>query len=343
MMRYKLLGASGLRVSELCLGAMTFGEAWGTGASKAESRAMFEAYAEAGGNFIDTANFYTKGESETFIGEFIQGERERWVIATKYSLDTSGCGEVNASGNHRKNMMQAVEASLRRLQTDYIDLLWLHVWDFTTPIEEVMRGFDDLVRQGKVLYAGISDTPAWIVASANTLAQLRGWTPFVGLQIEYSLRERTPERELLPMAAHFNIGVTAWSPLGGGVLTGKYNNLKEGDPLPGRLKTTKERDRELAQLVMTIAEDIGRSPAQVALNWLRQRPQPIIPILGARTLPQLKDNLACLDFSLSEEHMARLTEASAIELGFPHRFFQGETVQQFAFGGALGKIDYHRP
>jgi aryl-alcohol dehydrogenase-like predicted oxidoreductase len=192
MMRYKLLGASGLRVSELCLGAMTFGEAWGTGTSKDESRAMLEAYAEAGGNFIDTANFYTKGESETFIGEFIRGERERWVIATKYSLDTSGCGEVNASGNHRKNMMQAVEASLRRLQTDYIDLLWLHVWDFTTPIEEVMRGFDDLVRQGKVLYAGISDTPAWIVASANTLAQLRGWTPFVGLQIEYSLRERTP-------------------------------------------------------------------------------------------------------------------------------------------------------
>jgi aryl-alcohol dehydrogenase-like predicted oxidoreductase len=342
MMRYKLLGASGLRVSELCLGAMTFGEAWGTGASKDESRAMFEAYAEAGGNFLDTANFYTKGESETFIGEFIRGERERWVIATKYSLDTSGCGEVNASGNHRKNMMQAVEASLRRLQTEYIDLLWLHVWDFTTPIEEVMRGFDDLVRQGKVLYAGISDTPAWIVASANTLAQLRGWTPFVGLQIEYSLRERTPERELLPMAAHFNIGVTAWSPLGGGVLTGKYNNLKEGDPLPGRLKTTKERDRELAQLVMTIAEDIGRSPAQVALNWLRQRPQPIIPILGARTLPQLKDNLACLDFSLSEEHLARLTEASAIELGFPHRFFQGETVRQFAFGGALDKIDYPR-
>ena len=219
-MRYKLLGKSGLRVSELCLGTMTFGEDWGWGSPRDESRKVYDAFLEAGGNFIDTANVYTNGTSERFLGEFMSGHRDRVVLATKYSNAAPG-NDPNAAGNHRKSMMQSVEASLKRLKTDYIDLYWLHIWDQITPIEEVMRAFDDLVRQGKILYAGVSDMPAWVVAKANTLAELRGWTPFVGLQIEYSLIERTPERELLPMAADLGLGVTAWSPLAGGMLTGK--------------------------------------------------------------------------------------------------------------------------
>ncbi|WP_013324314.1 aldo/keto reductase [Gloeothece verrucosa] len=340
-MRYKLLGNSGLRVSELCLGTMTFGEEWGWGAAFDESQKMFEAYAEAGGNFIDTANLYTNGTSEKFVGELVAGERDRWVVATKYSLNT-GNGEINTGGNHRKNMVQAVNASLKRLKLDYIDLLWLHAWDFTTPVEEVMRAFDDLVRAGKVLYIGVSDTPAWIIAQANTLAQWRGWTGFIGLQIEYSLRERTPERDLLPMAKALGIGVTAWSPLGSGVLTGKYN---QPTPVEGRLSNPQvaiqvtERDLKIAETVVNIAQEIGRAASQVALNWIRQQPGNIIPIIGARKLSHIQENLGCLDFELSPEHLKRLDEVSAIELGFPHDFLKSSMVQDFAFGGALGKID----
>ncbi|NEQ41509.1 MAG: aldo/keto reductase, partial [Okeania sp. SIO3I5] len=217
-MQYKLLGKSGLRVSELCLGTMTFGDDWGWGSSQQESKTIYDSFREAGANFIDTANVYTNGTSEKFLGEFIASERDAVVLATKY---TNGLGDKNPNGggNQRKNMVQSVEASLKRLNTDYIDLLWLHIWDFMTPAEEVMRAFDDLVRAGKVLYIGISDAPAWVVAQCNTLAELRGWTQFVGLQIEYSLIQRTPERELLPMSRTFDIGVTAWSPLAGGWLS----------------------------------------------------------------------------------------------------------------------------
>src|ERR671929_1690213 len=222
LMKYQLLGKSGLRVSELCLGAMTFGEEWGWGASKEECDKIFNAYVDAGGNFIDTANNYTGGTSEKYVGEFISGDRDRFVLATKYTSNTRR-GDPNAGGNHRKNIAQSLETSLKRLNTDYIDLYWVHAWDPLTPIEETMRALDDMVRAGKILYIGISDAPAWVVSQANTLANLKGWTEFTGLQIEYSLIERTPERELLPMADALNIGVTAWSPLGGGVLTGKYN------------------------------------------------------------------------------------------------------------------------
>jgi aryl-alcohol dehydrogenase-like predicted oxidoreductase len=340
-MRYKLLGNSGLRVSELCLGTMTFGEDWGWGADKEESRAVFQAFAEAGGNFLDTANIYTNGTSETLVGEFVKGDREKWVIATKYSLNTRP-GDVNACGNHRKNLFQAVEASLKRLGTDYIDLLWLHLWDSLTPIEEVMRAFDDLVRMGKVLYIGISDSPAWIVSQANTLATLRGWTPFIGLQIEYSLKERTPERELLPMAKALNIGVTAWSPLGGGVLTGKYN---QPNPVDGRLSMTDQpfqildRDLKIAETVLEIAREIGKSPAQVALNWLRNRPNPIIPIIGARRLSQLQDNLACVDFNLTGEQLQRLDNISAISLGFPQELLASQFVRDILLGGVAAQLD----
>lgn len=340
-MRYKLLGNSGLRVSELCLGTMTFGEDWGWGSDKEESRAVFQAFAEAGGNFLDTANIYTNGTSETLVGEFVKGDREKWVIATKYSLNTRP-GDVNACGNHRKNLFQAVEASLKRLGTDYIDLLWLHIWDSLTPIEEVMRAFDDLVRMGKVLYIGISDSPAWIVSQANTLATLRGWTPFIGLQIEYSLKERTPERELLPMAKALNIGVTAWSPLGGGVLTGKYN---QPHPVDGRLSMTDQpfqifdRDLKIAETVLEIAREIGKSPAQVALNWLRNRPNSVIPIIGARKLSQLQDNLACVDFNLTGEQLQRLDNISAISLGFPHELLASQFVRDILLGGVAAQLD----
>jgi aryl-alcohol dehydrogenase-like predicted oxidoreductase len=340
-MRYKLLGNSGLRVSELCLGTMTFGEDWGWGADKEESRAVFQAFAEAGGNFLDTANIYTNGTSETLVGEFVKGDREKWVIATKYSLNTRP-GDVNACGNHRKNLFQAVEASLKRLGTDYIDLLWLHIWDSLTPMEEVMRAFDDLVRMGKVLYIGISDSPAWIVSQANTLATLRGWTPFIGLQIEYSLKERTPERELLPMAKALNIGVTAWSPLGGGVLTGKYN---QPNPVDGRLSMTDQpfqildRDLKIAETVLEIAREIGKSPAQVALNWLRNRPNPIIPIIGARRLSQLQDNLACVDFNLTGEQLQRLDNISAISLGFPQELLASQFVRDILLGGVAAQLE----
>jgi aryl-alcohol dehydrogenase-like predicted oxidoreductase len=317
-MKYRLLGHSGLRVSELALGAMTFGTAdWG--ADQKESRRVYDGFREAGGNFIDTANIYSGGRSETFLGEFIAEERERIVLATKYTGPTRG-RDVNASGNSRKSMMDSVHASLRRLGTDYIDLYWVHMRDFMTPIEEVMRGLDDLVAQGKVLYVGISDTPAWEVARANTLASLRGWTSFVGLQIRYSLLDRAVERELLPMAKALDLAVTPWDTLGSGILTGKYNReagTQGRAALRGRVK---DRDLTIAAEVVKIAEKIGRTPAQVALAWVRQGQGVVIPIVGAKTRLQLDDNLGCLDFALEPADKAALDEASHIELGFPHDF-----------------------
>jgi aryl-alcohol dehydrogenase-like predicted oxidoreductase len=345
-MRYKLLGKSGLRVSELCLGTMTFGQDWGSmlaGASKEESRKIFHLFVEEGGNFIDTANIYQKGTSEKYVGEFIANKRDEFVIATKYTISTNP-DDPNASGNHRKNLVQSVEASLKRLNTSYIDLLWIHVWDPLTPIEEAMRALDDLVRSGKILYVGISDAPAWVVSQANTIADLRGWSYFRGIQIMYSLIERTPERELLPMAHALDIGVTAWSPLGGGVLSGKYSNAKrqnKNKEEPKRLQVenpinasfVNERNLSIAEEVRTIAEEINRTPSQVALNWIRQQNKSkgvIIPIIGARTESQIKDNLGCLDFELNADHLKRLDEKSKIQLGFPHDLY--EAAKAFAYG-----------
>lgn len=347
-MKYKLLGHSGLRVSELCLGAMTFGQEWGfMGASKEESKKVFDAFVAVGGNFIDTANKYHEGTSEKFVGEFVKGQRERFVIATKYTLSMNA-NDPNAGGNHRKNLVQSVEASLKRLQTDYLDLLWVHAWDFTTPVEEMLRALDDIVRAGKVLYVGISDAPAWIVSQANTLAQLRGWSPFIGLQISYSLIERTVERDLLPMAKDFDIGVTAWSPLGGGVLTGKYNAKESNEPRryspdnPWSARMVNERNLAVAAAVVTLAKEIKRTPSQVALNWVRQQTERgvIIPILGARTAAQITDNLGCLDFELTGDQLARLNEISQIELGFPHDFIKRGEPNPFLYG--TGEIVNHR-
>lgn len=343
-MRYKLLGNSGLRVSELCLGTMTFGEDWGWGSSQDESHQIFTAFVEAGGNFIDTANMYTNGSSEKIVGELIAKDRDRFVVASKYSLPNrmmSDEGNPNGSGNHRKNLIRSLEGSLKRLNTDYIDLLWLHAWDYTTPVEEVMRTLDDVVRQGKVMYIGISDTPAWIVSQANTLAHCHGWASFVALQIEYSLIERTPERDLLPMAQAFGMAVTPWSPLAGGVLTGKYNQdeTKKSTSRGGEIP---ERSLKIAKVVGQVAEEIGHSPSQVALAWLRAQSSAIIPILGASKLSQFKDNLACIEVNLPPEQLKRLYEVSQIELGFPHSFLESDMIRKILFGGTYDAIDNPR-
>ena len=349
-MNYKILGKSGLRVSELSLGTMTFGPEWGWGADKEQSKAVFDAYAEAGGNFLDTANRYTEGTSERYVGDFIKSDREHFVLATKYTLN--GKSKVNQSGNHRKNLVQSLDASLKRLNTDYIDLYWIHMWDFTTPIEEVMRALDDQVRAGKILHIGVSDTPAWVVSRANTIAELRGWTPFTALQIEYSLIERTPERDLLPMAEMLDIAVTPWAPLGGGLLTGKYtgeakphDDLKEGER-PQRLQEgmarLAEKNLRIAKAVDEVAKSIGRSPAQVAIRWTMQQPGTIIPIVGSRRVAQIQDNLGAAEFALTETQMVTLNEASAIELGFPHAFLASDGVKNVAYGGNLAQMDFKR-
>ena len=347
-MNYRLLGHSGLRVSEICLGTMTFGEDWGWGASRDDSQKLYEIFREAGGNFIDTANVYTNGASESLLGEFMHGHRESVVLATKYTNALPGT-DPNAAGNHRKSMMQAVEASLRRLKTDYIDLYWMHIWDRVTPVDEVMRAFDDLVRQGKVLYVGVSDAAAWWISRANTIAELRGWTSFVGLQIEYSLLERTPERELLPMAQALGLTVTAWSPLASGLLTGKYRISESGvqsEDGKGRMDNPDlqqfMQDRERTSRVIAVLKQVAAkgelSPAEVALAWLRHRSQPIIPIVGARKIEQLQANLRIVDIRLPEAEVQRLDEASKIELGFPHDFLEKPMVRAFTFGGLGDRI-----
>jgi aryl-alcohol dehydrogenase-like predicted oxidoreductase len=322
---------------------MTFGDDWGWGAAKDEARKVYDVFREAGGNFIDTANLYTNGTSEAFLGEFMQGHRQSVVLATKYTNSAPGT-DPNAAGNQRKNMMQSVEASLKRLRTDYIDLYWVHAWDQLTPVEEVMRGLDDLVRAGKVLYTGISDAPAWWVAQANTLALLRGWSPFIGLQIEYSLIERTVERELIPMAKALNVGVTAWSPLAGGILTGKYHgheSSEQGRMSGGMMKDflpEQQRTDRVVAAVKTVSDEVGRGMAQVALAWLRYRSVPVIPIVGARKLSQLQANLASFDLTLSPDQLKTLDEASRIELGFPYDLYAKDLVRTFIYSGMRDRI-----
>ena len=344
-MKYRLLADTGVFVSELCLGTMTFGEEWGWGAGASESRAIFDAFAAAGGNFIDTAQIYTDGTSEKLVGELIAGDRDHFVVATKYT--PSKAGDVAKSGNSRKNMMRSVKESLDRLRTDHIDLYYLHMWDSTTPLDEILRGFDDLVRRGMVLYVAISDTPAWQVSRANAIADVRGWTPFVGIQVEYSLAERTAERELLPMAQELDLGIAAWSPLAGGALAGKY--VQDGTP-PGEKSARKRpgvipaRTLSIAAEVVAVAKEIGASPGQVALAWLRQRTRhgSIIPIMGARTRAQIDDNLKSLEVTLSAAAVERLDAASRIDLGFPHEMLATQGVRTIMTGGHADRLDNHR-
>lgn len=341
-MKHVLLGKTGLRVSEISLGTMTFGEEWGWGASKEESKRIFDVYTNAGGNFIDTANRYTEGTSERYLGEFIGQDRDHFVLATKYSL-FDRTGDPSFSGNHRKNMMRSVEASLKRLNTDHIDLFYLHAWDFTTPVEEVLRGMDDLVRSGKILYAGISDTPAWRVAQMNAIADVRGWTRFNALQVEYSLIQRTPERDLLPMAAAMDMAVTAWAVLAGGALTGKYlQQNEEAKRLAEGSARLNDRARGITEVVVAIAQEIGCSPSHVAILWALGRGQVVIPILGARKASQIEDSMQCLKYQLDAEQIQRLDAASAIELGFPHDFLNSPGVNNVLLGGTMEHIKSHR-
>jgi aryl-alcohol dehydrogenase-like predicted oxidoreductase len=338
-MRYRLLGRSGLRVSALCLGTMTFDASAGWGTSKEAGRRIYDAFLAAGGNFLDT---HTYGPAEDYLGEFLRSGRDRVVVATKYG-GTLAPDDVNASGGHRKSLIRSVERSLRRLRTDYLDLLWLHAWDPLTPMGEVLRAADDLVRAGKVLYLGAANVPAWVVSRADLLAEVRGWTPFSAIQVEYSLIERDPDRELVPMARKLGIGVAAWTPLASGWLTGKYLREPDGagrrldDALMSRFLPRTERNVAVAREVRATADEIGCSPAHVALNWLRDRGA--IPVFGATSVAQVEENCACCDFGLSAEQVDRLNKASRIVLGFPHEFLASGLVRRLMYGEKGDLID----
>jgi aryl-alcohol dehydrogenase-like predicted oxidoreductase len=337
-MNYKLLGRSGLKVSELCLGAMGFGTEGGWGAEKDASFAIMDAFANAGGNFIDTANVYKLGTSEKIIGEYLGNhDRDYFVLATKYTLKDNTTNP-NASGNNRKNMMRSVEESLKRLKTDFIDVLYLHIWDNITPIDEVLRGLDDLIKQGKITYAAISDTPAWVVSKGNTLAELMGWSQFIALQVEYSLLARTAERELIPMAKHYGMTVTPWAPLAGGALTGKYLRGEQGRVKPESNRRN-NRAQTITETVVDIAAELGVSESHVALQWMMDRDFSCIPIVGATKIDQLNDNLKAVDTKLTPDHFKKLNEASAIELGFPGDFFNEDAVKMNSFGGFYDRVE----
>ncbi len=336
-MRHTTFGNTGLRVSEAFLGAMGFGEGWGVPTE--DCRKIFTAYAEAGGNVVDTANRYTDGASERIVGELLGADRERFVLTTKYTLSMDG-DDPNASGNHRKNLRRSVGDSLRRLGTDYIDLLWVHIWDAHTPIEETMRALDDLIRSGKVLYIGLSDAPAWVAARANTMAELRGWTPFAGLQLSYSLLERDIERELLPMADALDLSVAAWAPLARGVLTGKFTRDGATAGSRTRLDKLSERDLRIAAAADAVADDLGVPTSQVAIAWTRARHRWIHPIVAPRSVAQLTDSVAALDLDLPADALRRLDEASAFDLGFPQDFIA--LTHEFVYGTALTRFEPRR-
>lgn len=343
-MDYVILGKSGLRVSSLCLGTMTLGSSEPWGASRQQSLAILEAYAAAGGNFIDTANMYAGGESERLIGEFIAADRERFVVATKYSNAVPGAGNANAAGSHRKSLTQSLDASLKRLGVEYIDLYMVHFWDFTTPVEEVLRALDDAVRVGKILHAGFSDVPAWVVARAQAFHELRGLCPVSCMQLEYSLVERSIEREHLPLARDNGIAITAWSPIAGGILSGKYtggqapDGGKRMDSM--QLQPLDARNRAIAEGVATIAARLGISSAQLALAWIRHRN--VIPIIGATRVAQLQQNLAAAEIRLDDAVVAELDALSAFEMGHPYKLYDWDMSMLLGYGGMFERIDNPR-
>jgi len=320
MMQCRRFGNTGLRVSELFLGAMTFGDQGGVGAPIEECRRIIDAYSDAGGNVVDTAINYRGGASEEILGELLVGRRDRFVLATKYTV-TRDREDPNGAGNHRKNLRLSLDTSLRRLRTDYLDIYWVHMWDRHTPIEETMRALDDEVRAGRILYVGVSDTPAWVVSQANTLADWRNWSAFVGLQVPYSLMQRDIERELLPMAESFGMTVAVWSPLAGGVLSGKFTR-EQGPETGTRIDPSSitEQQHKVATTVQSVANELGATPSQVAIAWTRTRSHNIHPIIGARRLDQLLDNLGAVDIALPGDAVAQLEVATEIDLGFPTTF-----------------------
>lgn len=338
-MRYKLLGDSGLRVSELALGSMTFGRNEPWGCSKTVAKTIYDAYRTVGGNLIDTASFFASGESEACLSDFIANDRDAVVLTTKCAYGPPS-KNPNAAGTHRKYMFKAVETSLQRLGTDYIDLLWLNGWDFMTPEHEVMRSLEDLLRAGKVLYIGITDAPAWIISRCNLIAELKGWTSFIALQAQYNLVERSIEREILPMARATDLGVVACSPLAGGFLSGKYADGKaKGRLVYDDLNNFKERNRHQINVALgNIAAEADCQPAQVALAWIRNHN--VIPIIGARTYQQIQDNLGVLEVSLTAQQMELLDEVSQIELGYPHEYLC--KTRSVTYAGMFEKIDQHR-
>lgn len=331
-MEHATFGPSGLRVSRAILGTMTFGEQGGVGAPIEECRRILGAYLDAGGTAIDTASNYRGGAAEEFLGELLTGIRDDVVLASKYTV-TRDPGNPNAAGNSRRNLRASLDQSLTRMRTDRLDLLWVHMWDRHTPIEETMRGLDDAVTAGKILYVGISDTPAWVISRANTLAEWRGWSPFIGIQVPYSLLARDVERDLLPMADTLGLSVAAWSPLGGGLLTGKYTDGSAASTARLRTHQPTPREQTVIGVVRDTAEATGLSPSQVALAWVLYRQARVHPILGARTADQLRHNLTALDAALPATAIEQLGNASGIELGFPHEFIAANR------GWVLGAAD----
>jgi aryl-alcohol dehydrogenase-like predicted oxidoreductase len=340
-MRYKLFGKhTGLRVSELVLGAGSFGTGWGHGAEPDEARRIFDAYADAGGNFIDTANGYQAGQSEQILGNLLAGRRDDFVLATKFTLGVDAKANILVTGNSRRAMVSSIEASLKRLKTDRIDLYWVHMSDGVTPSEEIVRGFDYLVRAGKILYAGLSDFPAWRVARAATLAELRGAAPIAGIQVEHSLVERTTEQELLPVGHALGLGIVAWSPLGGGMLTGKYRQGEKGrrEGL-GRVFQDEDTPQRTAILdtLIAVAKEADVTPGEIAIAWVAAKGS--LPIIGPRTLAQLQGNLGATKVVLSAAHLARLDEVSAIAPVFPYTVLNDPGTRQRFTGGKLEQFD----
>lgn len=343
-MRYSILGRSGLRVSNICLGTMTFGPGADWSRSEAESRAVFDAYAEGGGNFIDTANMYTGGESERIVGRLVAGQRERFVVATKFGNAVPGAHDPNAAGMHRKSLTHALDASLKRLGLDYIDLYMVHWWDFTTPVEEVQRALDDAVRAGKILHIGLSDVPAWVVSRAQVLHELRGLAPVACMQLEYSLVQRSIEREHLPLAKHYDIGITAWSPMASGILSGKYTRPQQ-DGGPKRLdsmqlQSLSERNRAIALAVDAVADRLGAASSQVALAWVMARG--VIPIVGATSARQMSENLRAGALVLDAATLAELDCASAFDAGHPYSMLTLDLQIALGYGGMFDRIDIPR-
>lgn len=335
-MNYYTLGRTGLRVSRLALGTMTFGDDWGWGADDKVSAQIFDRYVEAGGNFFDTADLYTNGKSEELLGRFIadRGLRDRAVITTKFSY-SADLGNPNAGGNGRKNILRAVEGSLKRLGTDYIDLYILHSWDRVTPAEEVMRTMDDLVRSGKVRHVGLSDVPAWYAARAQSIAEFRGYEPVSALQLEYSLAERSIEDEFVDLGTDLGMGIMVWSPLASGLLSGKYKPSDAGADGEGRLQMMAgsgnpafekftDHNWQVVTALEQVADQLDRSMAQVALNRVLNRPGIASVLVGASKLRQLDDNLGALDFTIPDELLHKLDQASSRPKRFPYSFFGPE-------------------